>query len=282
MVEKYKKKGETWPDKSKKWNPTYVAMIEVMDNSVGVLRAKLKELNLDENTVFMVVSDNGNVGNVTTNSPLRGAKGAMYEGGIRTFGTAVWPGKIAAGSTTDYPITGVDLLPTFAEIAGAELPKDQTFDGQSFVELLKTGKNIKERAIFWHYLMYLKGGRSNKGWEGDNVLPIYRTDRMYWRAAPSSTIMQGDWKLIYFYEYEKYELYNVATDISEEHDLSKSIPEISKKLYDKLMTWVKETEADAPTKVNPDFVKKLHSLLYETFMIKVSIHNEMTMWISHK
>jgi arylsulfatase A-like enzyme len=253
VVEKYKKKWENWPDKSKKWNPTYAAMIEVMDNSVGVLRAKLKELNLDKNTLFMVVSDNGGPGGHSANLPLKGAKGALYEGGIRTPAVAVWPDVITANSVNDYPITGVDLMPTFAEVGGAALPKNQPVDGQSFMKLLNTGKDLKKRSIFWHYPLYLQGKDSKRGWPGDNVLPVYGTNKMYWRAVPGSAIMEGDWKLIYFYEYEKYELYNLALDQSEQKDLSQSHPRIAKRLYKKLMKWVKDTEADVPTQENPDY-----------------------------
>ncbi|TKG93705.1 hypothetical protein EYV94_15780 [Puteibacter caeruleilacunae] len=255
VVDKYKKKWENWPDKSKKWSPTYAAMIEVMDNSVGILRAKIKELGLEDNTLFMVVSDNGGPAGHTTNEPLRGAKGALYEGGIRTLGTAVWPGQIKAGSKTDYPITGVDMMPTFAELAGADLPKNQPVDGKSFVKVLKTGKQLPERPIFWHYPLYLSGKKAHDGLPGDNVLPIYGTDIMTWRAVPASAIMKGDWKLIYFYEYEKYELYNVADDLSESKELSKENPTKAKELYEELMQWVKDTGADVPTKLNPDFGK---------------------------
>ncbi len=256
IVEKYKKKWENWPDKSKKWNPTYAAMIEVMDNSVGVLRAKLKALGLDKNTMVMVASDNGGPAGHSSNLPLRGAKGAMYEGGIRTPAVAVWPGQIQPGTSNDCPVTGVDFMPTLAEIVGAGLPKNQPVDGKSFVNLLKTGNDMKTRDIFWHYPLYLTGKKSTYGWPGDNVLPKYGTNEMIWRAVPSTTIMRGDWKLIYFYEYEKYELYNVAEDIGEQNDLSKSNPKMAGKLYKKLMKWVKETNADVPTKDNPDFTKE--------------------------
>lgn len=253
VIEKYKKKWESWPDKSKKWSPNYAAMIEVMDNSIGQLRSKLKELQLDENTLFMVVSDNGGPAGHTTNEPLKGAKGAMYEGGIRTLGTAVWPNRIKPGIKTNYPITGVDMMPTFAELAGAKLPENQPVDGKSFVNLLQGKGKMPERSIFWHYPLYMTGRPAHKGLPSDNVLPIYGTNIMNWRAVPASTIMKGDWKLIYFYEYEKYELYNLANDISEENDLAESEATKAKELFNELMKWVKDTDADIPTQVNPDF-----------------------------
>ena len=255
VVRKYEKKWENWADKSRKWDPTYAAMIEVTDNSVGQLRAKLTDLGLIDNTLFIVASDNGGPAGHTSNLPLRGAKGAMYEGGIRTFATAMWPGEIVPGITSDYPVTGVDFLPTFAEIGGAELPKTQTLDGQSFVGLFKTGQELQSRDIFWHYPLYLGGRNPNKGWPGDNILPKYGTSDMMWRAVPSSAIVSGDWKLIYFYEYDSYELYNLGDDPGEQNDLSESNSKMAKKLYQRLMDWVKETGADIPVKDNPDFVR---------------------------
>jgi arylsulfatase A-like enzyme len=253
VVAKYKKKWEKRLDKSIKWSPTYAAMIEVVDNCIGQLRYKLRGLGLEENTLFMVVSDNGGLANYTNNLPLKGAKGAIYEGGIRTLGTAVWPNKITPGTKTDYPITGVDMLPTFAELSGAKLPKNQAVDGISFAELLKTNNDMCERSIFWHYPFYIPGVPPNKGFTGDIILPIYGTDIMNWRAVPASAIMKGDWKLIYFYEYEKYELYNLANDISEEHNIAQSYPEKAIELYDELKKWTKETGADIPAILNPDF-----------------------------
>lgn len=257
VVEKYETKWSSWTDKSLKWDPTYAAMIEVTDSSVGILRGKLKELGLDENTLFMVASDNGGPAGHTNNLPLRGAKGSMYEGGIRTFASAVWPGKITAGTSSDYPINGVDLLPTFAEIGDAYLPERQPVDGKSLLSLLNSEENLKERDIFWYYPLYLAGRDAksiDRGWEGDNIFPKYGTNKRTWRAVPSSTIMRGDWKLIYFYEYDKYELYNLAKDVGETKDLSESNPEIARKLYERLMKWVKDTDADVPTELNPDFV----------------------------
>ena len=253
IIEKYQKKWKTWPDKSFKWSPTYAAMIEVVDNSVGALRNKLKELKLDKNTLFIVASDNGGTGHHTSNLPLKGAKGAIYEGGIRSLATAVWPGHIKPGSTSNDPITGVDFMPTFAALGEGQLPTDQPVDGQSFAKLLKTGRKLKKRPIFWHYPLYLNGKDFKKGWPSDNVLPKYGTNNMIWRAVPTSAIMCGDWKLIYFYEYEKYELYNLSKDIGEQHDLSKSHPKKAAKMFNQLMEWIKETKADVPRKPNPDF-----------------------------
>lgn len=251
-IKKYKEKWKNWPDKSMRWNPVYAAMMEEVDICVGELRKKLKDTGLEEKTLFIFASDNGGVGKITRNYPLKGAKGALYEGGIRTPAAAVWPQHIKPATKTDVPVTGVDFLPTLAELSGAKLPKNQPVDGTSFVPLLK-GKNLKKRAIFWHYPLYLTGNNCNRGWQGDKVLPIYGTNKMNWRAVPASAIMKGDWKLIYFYEYERYELYNLSNDIGETNDLSEKNPKKAKRLYKELMKWAKNTDADIPTKENPEF-----------------------------
>ncbi|MCY4217276.1 MAG: sulfatase [Flavobacteriaceae bacterium] len=253
LVEKYQTKWASWPDKSKEWNPTYAAMIETVDHSIGILRKKLEDLGIEKNTLFMVTSDNGGHGRITMNLPLRGAKGSLYEGGIRTFATAVWPNLIKAGSVSSDPITGVDMMPTFTQISGGTLPKHQPIDGQSFANLFYSRKPLEKRSIFWHYPLYLEGRGHNKGWPGDNLLPIYGTDVMNWRAVPASAIMEGDWKLIYYYEYDKFELYDLSKDIGEKRNLAESKPEIAEKLLAKLRQWTKNTNADIPTKINPDF-----------------------------
>lgn len=249
LVDKYKQKKADFTDKSFNWNPTYAAEIEVVDRSVGRLRAKLKELGLDRNTVFIFSSDNGGLTGVTPNKPLHAGKGSLFEGGIRTPFAAAWPANVKPGSETDVPVTGVDLLPTLAALAGAALPTGQPVDGVSFAPLL-AGKPIADRAIFWHYPLYLAGGKGNK------VLPVYGTDEMYWRAVPSSAIMKGDWKLIHYYEYEKHKLFNLKSDPGEQQDLAGSNPQKAKALYDELMAWVERTDAPVSRVPNPAFVRE--------------------------
>jgi len=253
LVAKYKAKWQQWPDKSIRWNPTYAAMLEEADTAIGALRQKINQLGLADNTLVILTSDNGGAGHITSNAPLRGAKGSLYEGGIRTFAAAVWPSVIRPGSQSDDPITGVDLMPSLAELAGAELPNTQPIDGQSFVPTLK-GKKRKERAIFWHYPLYLEGKDTSKqGWPSDRVLPIYGSKELLWRAVPASAIMKGDWKLIYYHEYGSYELFHIGKDPNETQELSKSKPKMAKKLNQELQHWLKTTDADIPSVTNPHF-----------------------------
>ncbi|MEM1063636.1 MAG: sulfatase, partial [Planctomycetota bacterium] len=131
----------------RKWNTTYAAMIKAVDDSVGRIRAKLDELGLTENTLVVFSSDNGGTP-VTTMKPLKGAKGSLFEGGVRVPTCMAWPAVIEPGTTCDTPITSVDFMPTFAEHASVALPSDQPVDGTSIVPLFR-GEPLAERSIFW-------------------------------------------------------------------------------------------------------------------------------------
>ncbi len=250
VVAKYKKKlvDSKW---EKPWNPTYAAMIEAVDTSVGRVREALEKHGLTENTLVMFISDNGGHAGATWCEPLKGAKGAFHEGGIRVPGCVTWPKVVKPGSVTDVPITGVDILPTFAELAGAKLPEKQPVDGKSWVPLL-SGKeeSLANRAVFWHYPLYLAGSSYGK------VVPVHGTDAMYWRAVPCSVIREGDWKLIQFFESRSVELYNLKSDIGEKANLAKSNPDKAAALLAKLQSWQKETKAVIPSTPNPDFAPK--------------------------
>jgi arylsulfatase A-like enzyme len=236
----YKEKLSNWPDKN--FNAVYAAEVEQLDISVGRVLERLKKLGLEENTIVIFTSDNGGLSTVTSNTPLRAGKGTFYEGGIRVPFCVKWPGVALRGSKTDVPVIGVDFMPTFSEIASAELPKNQPVDGQSFLPILKGEPFDRERAIFFHFPLYLGGS--------GQVLPSYDGHENYWRAVPSSVIMSGDWKLIYYYEYESYELFNLKDDISEANDLSHQQSEVANRLLEELGKWTKKVNAPIPAVLN--------------------------------
>jgi arylsulfatase A-like enzyme len=227
-------------------NPVYAAEIEQVDLSVGRVLKKLEELDLDENTLVIFTSDNGGVSAQTSNLPLRAGKGTYYEGGIRVPFCIKYPGVTKAGSQTDIPVNGVDFIPTFAEIAHAELPQNQPVDGLSFLPILKNEPFEAERPVFFHFPLYIGGGNKDK------VLPAFDGTPDYWRGVPSTTMISGDWKMIYYYEYESFELYNLKDDISEQNDLSKSNPEKANQLLGQMKAWVKEVDAPVPNVLNTD------------------------------
>jgi len=215
-------------------NPSYAAMLQSLDESVGRLVKKLDELKLSERTVFIFTSDNGGLNTLldppaTSNAPLRLGKGFLYEGGTRVPLIVRWPGQIKAGSTCDVPVCSIDFFPTIMELAGVKGDGRQVPDGVSLVPLLTEKGVLKREAIYWHYPHYHSTG-----------------------GKPSGAVRQGDWKLIEFYEDGKRELYNLKDDIGEKTDLSGKMPAKTKELGGMLSGWRKAVDAQMPTP-NPDY-----------------------------
>ena len=246
VVEKYQAKKE---QKGGDFNPVYAAMVEAVDNSVGRLRAELHELGLEDNTLFIFTSDNGGYPDATSNLPLYGYKGTLYEGGIRIPTCMAWPNRIHPGSTCDTPITSVDFLPTFAELAGTSLAQSKyPVDGVSMLPLMM-GKAIDERAIFWHFPLYANIDHGI----APGTFPVFGTDRLYWRGVPATVIRRGKYKLLYYYEDQSSKLFDVVNDIGESKDLSAEQPEIAAQLLAELKAWTAAVDAPVPDRINPVF-----------------------------
>jgi arylsulfatase A-like enzyme len=206
----------------------YAGMVEAMDEAVGKVLTALKELGLDDNTVVFFMSDNGGLstseGHPTSNLPLRGGKGWLYEGGIREPMIIKWPGVTKGGSVCSEPVTSTDFYPTMLEMAGLPLKQSQHIDGLTLVPLLKRkGKHGRE-AIFWHYPHY-----GNQG------------------GSPSSAVRAGDYKLIEWFEDDTVELYNLKDDIGEQNNLADKMPRKAARLKKMLSLWRKKVSARMPT-----------------------------------
>ena len=218
---KYQKKNPVGGHK----NAAYAGMIESMDNSIGAVQATLKRLKLEDNTVVIFFSDNGGHGGVTSNAPLRGSKGMLYEGGIREPLVVKWPGVTKPGTECNEPVIGVDLYPTFLEMTGARRPKDYLLDGLSIAPLLRDSTaSLDREALFWHFPCYLQGYTPRHG-------PF--------RTTPAAAIRMGDWKLIEFFEDGVLELYNLNKDLSEQNNLAQKMPEKTKELHASMLKWRK-------------------------------------------
>ena len=244
LIDKYKKKAGS----NGQNNPTYAAMIESTDQGVGRIMDKLDELGLTDNTVVFFFSDNGGVKGITSNQPLRGGKGMLYEGGIREPMFVRWPGRTAPGSSCDAPVIGLDFYPTILEIAGAKKPKGHILDGQSIVTLLNKEdpafdiqySKFNKRAIFWHFPAYLQGKA-----EGARD--------PYFRTRPGAAVRMGHFKLIEYFEDGALELYNLKDDIAERNNLAETMPEKTAELHKIMLTWRKAVNAPVPTELNPDY-----------------------------
>ena len=189
---------------------TYAAMVTRMDRQVGQLFAKLRELGIADNTVVIFSSDNGphyeggaHPENFDSNGPLRGGKRSMTEGGIRVPTIVWWPGRVKAGSVSDHPSAFWDFPATAVELGGGHV--DFPNDGISFLPAMLGKKQRKHEVLYWEF------------YEGNG----------------SQAVRFGDWKAIRYNLHKNsnppIELYNLSSDIGEEHDLAGEHPELVKK-----------------------------------------------------
>jgi arylsulfatase A-like enzyme len=221
-------------------SPQYAGLIRGMDRSIGAVLDKLDELGLSETTAVLLISDNGGHPRYTRNTPLRGGKSMLYEGGIRVPMMIRWPGKTAPGTVCDVTTDIADIFPTIMDMAGvdySDYKADRTNDGQSLVplfdDLTNAGRSYT-REEFYHF--YGKLGYSG-----------------FHRFATWATLRRGDYKLHYDY-HGKVELYNIAEDLGEENDLVKSKPKLALDMLVTLTEWLRTNcnEAYLP-KPNPRF-----------------------------
>jgi len=221
-------------------NAKYAAMVESVDESVGRVLTCLDELKLTDETIVVFSSDNGGFMKATSNHPLRGAKGMLYEGGIRVPLICRWPGVTKPGSRCVEPVIGVDLYPTFVELSGSKTASDQTLDGRSLVPLLRdSGSSLERPAIFWHFPAYLQG-------TGDPSGGPFRT-------TPAGAIRMGRWKLIEWFETGHRELYDLYNDIGEAQDLTTIHSAKANELHAAMKQWRTDFNAPVPTEPNPKY-----------------------------
>jgi arylsulfatase A-like enzyme len=184
----------------------FAAMVNYLDDQVGEILAKVKELGIDDNTVIMFTSDNGphmeggaDPDYFDSNGILKGYKRDLYEGGIRVPMIVRWPTKVSAASTTDHISAFWDVMPTVAQIVGIEAP--QGIDGLSFLPALLGEEQKEHEYMYWEF--HERGGRQ--------------------------ALRQGDWKLVRYNvnksPSQPYEMYRLDVDPGEENDLAATHPE---------------------------------------------------------
>lgn len=229
------------PRGTKHDDPAFAAMLFDLDAAIGQVMELIRELEIGDNTYVVVIGDNGGVthmsqtseidpegnildswrtGVVEFNAPLRDGKHSFYEGGIRVPFLFYGP-DIPAGGHTSEPITGLDLLPTFAELAGFEGTPPGPLDGESFVALLDDSPDtVFERK--------------------DPTLIFHQAGR----RPPRSAVREGRYKLVTYWSNSGPELYDLETDLGEQHDLSETHPEILADLHDKLLRHIEESGSE--------------------------------------
>lgn len=215
----------------------YASLIEGMDKSLGDIMAWLDKNGEADNTIIIFTSDNGGYATGSywrdeplymQNAPLRSGKGSLYEGGIREPMIVKWKGVVRPQSRCDAYVIIEDFYPTLLEMAGVRHYKTpQNIDGISFIPLLNgSGNPSKNRAIYWNMPNI---------W--DNSGP---------GISLNCAVRWNNWKLIYSYKTGKKELYNIADDIGEEHDLSASNKRMTTKLSRMLGTYLRKVKAQRP------------------------------------
>jgi len=198
-------------------NPHLAAMLESIDDGVGMIVETLDRLKLADNTIIVFTGDNGGETNVTSNAPLRAGKSSLYEGGIRVPLIVRWPKVVPPSTVCHEPTSNVDFYPTLLACCGVQPDPRQHLDGISILPILKDPRAKLDRdALYWHYPLekpHFLGGRS------------------------SGAIRQGDWKLIESFDTGATELYNLADDPSEQHDLVRQHPQKATGLAKRLADW---------------------------------------------
>ncbi len=228
--QEFAEEEQVWPDSPARKvriaqrHPTYAAMVESMDTAIGRVLQALRDKGLEENTIVCFFSDNGGLstseGLPTSNLPLRGGKGWLYEGGIREPCIIKWPGQITPGSVCDTPISSIDFHPTLCDLAGVSPQSLPPSDGISLKPLLTGGKLAQERPLFWHYPHY-----SNQG------------------GFPGGAVRLGNLKLIERYEDGRCHLYDLEQDPGERRDLAESRQADVQRLRSLLHEWYQTVDA---------------------------------------
>ncbi len=234
--------GGIVPIKQHQDNVEFAAMVTAIDESMGRVLAALEARGVADNTIVIFHSDNGgmaaaNFGNparvvdpewldvayATSNLPLRGAKGWLYEGGIRVPLIVRWPGEGGADTVRDEPVITNDLYPTLLEMAGLPTRPDQHVDGMSIAPAVR-GEPLERGALHWHFPHY-----SNHGMQ-----------------SPGGAIRDGAWKLLEYFENGTVQLFDLEADPGEQRDLASERPEKAEELRASLQAWRESVSAAMP------------------------------------
>ena len=232
-------------------NPLYAAMVRSLDDAVGRLLDALDELKLTERTIIVFFSDNGGVNwwepkmkeqngmdsAPTSNAPLRGGKGTLYEGGTREPCVISWPGKVKPGSHSEALFNSVDFYPTLLEMTGVPRPTEVKLDGVSQVPAL-LGQEPPRKVTFCYFPHSMPPGHVVE-------------------QAPGAWVRQGDWKLIRLFhdgedQKDRFELYDLSKDPGEKTNLAASSGEKVAELNALLSAHLKEISALVPI-ANPAY-----------------------------
>lgn len=211
----------------------YGGMVESMDEAVGQVLDALDSGGLAENTIVLLTSDNGGLstseGSPTSNAPLRGGKGWLYEGGVRVPLLVRWPGHVKPGHISSTVVCSQDHYPTLLSLAGLDPRPEQHVDGVDYSDILAGGAERVRPDLHWHYPHY-----GNQG------------------GSPGGAVRVGNYKLIEFFEDGSFELYDLSADPGETRNLAEEQPERVADLARRMVAWREEVNAKMPSP-NPDY-----------------------------
>jgi len=263
FMDKFKDLGEQ--------EQVYASIIAEGDEVVGRIMSLLKELGLDDNTLVVFSTDNGpewegteehkthkgkgygSYYSVGETGGLKGQKRSLFAGGVRVPFIAKWPKVIPQGVVNETAvITAVDLVPTFFEAAGIDMPSNYESDGQSFMSALKGKEFERSKPIYWEW----KGGKGQA------------------YTWPSLGVRDGDWKLVRDAQSNRSELYNVKEDWKEEVDVSDSNPNKVNELLAKLNNWKKSLPSSPRESCTSSTRNRKKSLTYEEMSASKSTAKE--------
>jgi arylsulfatase A-like enzyme len=235
------------PDRRK-----YAAMIRSIDRNIGRVMDKLRELGLAENTMTVFLNDNGGGGNnasdhtrnTARNVPHRGHKFDVLEGGVRIPFILHWPGQVPAGKAIDGIVSSTDIFPTFAKVAGADMPADlDGVDLMPFVKGVKTG--TPHETLCWQQRVWQRPNERKPG-------PTYPS------PAYNLAVHRGPWKAIKLdqpfdgtNDTRAWELYDLTRDPGELNDLATEHPEIVQELSTAFFDWQKQMPKPVAAPANP-------------------------------
>ena len=210
----------------------YAAMVYACDRAIGNVLDALEAEGLAHNTLVILTSDNGANGRTVSNDLLRGAKGTVYEGGIRVPTMACWPGVTTARST-DAIIDIIDWYPTILEAVGV-CPSKYELDGESLLGIFNGDQDSVRDTLFMHVPVY---NRMNKP---EFPEPFFQT--------PATIAIKKKYKLAYHYEQgRELELYDIENDMGESRNIASDYPEIADRMLREIKIWLDDSDAKIPT-----------------------------------
>jgi len=231
----------------------YAAMMKNLDDNCGRVLQFLAEADdplregqkMLANTLIVFTSDNGGLGGyrraglgrgqeITNQLPLRSGKGSLHEGGTRVPFIVRWDGRLEPGTVDQTPLQSFDLYPTFAAIAGAQLPKQHMLDGVDLSSRLQAKPQaVAARSLYWHFPGYLQAN-SKAG---------------TWRTTPVACVRRGPLKVMYWFETRTWSMFDLAADIGESQDLAAKRPGELRTLAADLRAWLVATNAVMPKEI---------------------------------